>query len=109
MTIPTTPLDAQMSMLLFLSTFLYFVGLLGVIYNYKNYLITMMSIELMYLGVITNFVLYSSFSSFSVGFIYSILLLILAASESAVGLGLLILLYRFGRTIEFSAYESLGG
>lgn len=81
---------------------IYFTGLLGMIYNMKNYLITMMSVELMYLGVITAFVLTNNA-------VYSLLILILAACESAVGLGLLILLYRFGRSIEFSAYEELRG
>lgn len=100
--------DAQYSTVVLAST-LYFVGLLGMIYNYKNYLITMMSVELMYLGAITNFVLYGSFAFDRGGSIYGLVLLILAACESAVGLGLLILMYRFGRSIEFTAYEALKG
>lgn len=95
--------------LLPLSSILFFAGLLGMTYNYKNYLVTMLSVELLYLGAISSFVFYSSASHSPVGAIYSMLLLILAACESAIGLGLLIILYRFGRSIDFSSYESLGG
>lgn len=44
-----------------LFTILYLIGLLGMIFNYKNFLVTMMSVELMYLGVVANFVLVSLF------------------------------------------------
>ena len=43
------------------------------------------------------------------GQIYANFLLILAAAESAVGLGLLIVLYRFGNSIEFQEYQKLKG
>jgi len=36
---------------------IFFIGLLGIVFNYKNFLITMMSAELMYLGVIVLFIL----------------------------------------------------
>lgn len=95
--------------LLLFSFLLFLAGLLGMIHNYKNYLVTMMSVELMYLGAISNFVFYSSFFGDPRGAIYGLLTLILAACESAIGLGLLIVLYRFGRSIDFSSYEALGG
>jgi NADH-quinone oxidoreductase subunit K len=94
---------------LIFSFFLFFFGLLGMIFNYKNFLVTMMSIELMYLGAVTSFVLYGTVCHDSRGSIYGLLLLILAACESAIGLGILIVLYRFGRSIDFSAYQQLGG
>lgn len=68
-----------------------------------------MSIEIMYLGAITSFVLYGAFCRDLRGLVYGMLLLILAACESAIGLGVLIVLYRFGRTIDFNAYQTLGG
>jgi NADH-quinone oxidoreductase subunit K len=89
--------------LLLFSFLLFLAGLLGMVYNYKNYLVTMMSVELMYLGAISSFVFYSN------GAVYGLLILILAACESSIGLGLLIVLYRFGRSIDFSSYEALGG
>lgn len=95
--------------LLLFAFVLFSSGLLGMVYNYKNYLVTMMSVELMYLGAISNFVFYGSFFSDTRSAIYGLLTLILAACESAIGLGLLIILYRFGRSIDFSSYETLKG
>lgn len=69
----------------------------------------MMSVELMYLGAVSSFVLYGTVTHDARAAIYGLLFLILAACESAIGLGLLIVIYRFGRSIDFSAYEELGG
>ncbi|MGZ6444705.1 MAG: NADH-quinone oxidoreductase subunit NuoK [Bdellovibrio sp.] len=91
------------------SFLLYLVGLLGMIFNYKNFLVTMMSIEMMYLGAVSSFVIYSTVTNDVRGAIYGLLLLILAACESAIGLGILIVLYRFGRAIDFNSYQQLGG
>lgn len=91
------------------SFFLFLAGLLGMIFNYKNFLVTMLCVELMYLGAISSFVLYGTVCHDSRGSVYGLLLLVLAACESAVGLGILIVLHRFGRSVEFSAYEELGG
>lgn len=88
---------------------LYSLGLLGMLFNYKNFLITMMSVELMYLGVISSFVFLSSHCDNVPSAIYSLALLILAACESAIGLGILIVIYRFGKSVAFIAYEQLGG
>jgi NADH:ubiquinone oxidoreductase subunit K len=63
----------------------------------------------MYLGAVSSFVLYSAVSYDSRGAIYGLLLLILVACESAIGLGILIVLYRFGRAIDFNSYQHLGG
>lgn len=69
----------------------------------------MLSIELMYLGVVLSFILVSISTYNTKGQIYALLLLIVAAAESAIGLGVLIVLYRFGKSIEFSAYQELKG
>jgi NADH:ubiquinone oxidoreductase subunit K len=69
----------------------------------------MMSVELMYLGAITSFVLYGTVAHDVHALIFGLLFLILAACESAVGLGILIVLYRFGNSIDFLNYEQLGG
>lgn len=88
---------------------LYFAGVLGIIFNHKNFLVTIRSIELRYLGIITSFVIYGVSFGDHRGAIYGLLILILAACESAVGLGIIIVLHRFGRSIDFSAYQDLGG
>jgi NADH:ubiquinone oxidoreductase subunit K len=84
-------------------------GLLGMIFNYQNFLVTMMCVELMYLGAISSFVLYGVALHNAQALSYGLFFLILAACESAVGLGILIVLYRFGRSIAFSAHEQIGG
>lgn len=63
----------------------------------------------MYLGITICFLIVSLITFDPKGKIYSLLLLILAASESAVGLGILIVLYRFGKAIDFLTYQTLKG
>lgn len=91
------------------SLFLYLIGLFGMIFNYKNFIVTMMSVELMYLGVISSFVYYGVTCHDGRGNVYGLFLLVLAACESAVGLGIIVVLYRFGRSIDFASYQELGG
>jgi NADH-quinone oxidoreductase subunit K len=100
--------DALPFLVLFASL-LFLAGLFGILYSYSNFLITMMAIELMYLGAVSSFVLYGALCYDTRGFIYALLLLILAACESALGLGMIIVLYRFDRTIDFDAFQELGG
>jgi len=88
---------------------LFFLGLAGMVFNYKNFLVTMMSVECMYLGAVTSFVFYGLAFYDNTATIYGLLVLIFAACESAIGLGLLVSIYRFGRTIGFSSLTALGG
>jgi NADH:ubiquinone oxidoreductase subunit K len=69
----------------------------------------MMSIECMYLGAVTSFVFYGIAFHDTTAAIYGLLVLIFAACESAIGLGLLVCAYRFGRTIGFTALTALKG
>lgn len=104
-----TPLETPVPVWLTVSFSLFFIGLAGMAFNYKNFLVTMMCVEIMYLGAVTSFVFYGLAFHDITAAIYGLLVLIFAACESAVGLGLLISVYRFGRTIGFSALISLGG
>lgn len=69
----------------------------------------MFCIELMYLGITVCFIILSNATLDFKGQIYAILLLVLAAAESAIGLGILIVLYRFGKSITFESYQELKG
>ena len=69
----------------------------------------MFCIEIMYLGITVCFVIVSISTADPKGQIYAILLIVIAAAESAVGLGMLIVLYRFGSSIDFSDYQELKG
>jgi len=94
---------------LFLFYFLFLIGLTGIIFNYRNYLVTMFCIELMYLGITICFIIISISTADPKGQVYALLLLVIAAAESAIGLGVLIVLYRFGNSIEFNDYQELKG
>jgi len=77
------------------------------VYNYRNFLITMLSVEVMYLGNVTSFVIYGVTYQDKNALIYALLVLIFAACESAVGLGVLIVLYRFGNSVAFDSYTTM--
>ena len=86
---------------------LFLIGLLGMVYTYKNFLVTMMCVEIMHLGVVTSFVLYGLIFHDQMSTIYGLLVLIFATCESALGLGLLLSIYRFGRRIDFDTHVIL--
>ena len=95
--------------LLFLFGAIFFIGLIGIVFKRDHFLITLLSIETMYLGIISSFVLIS-FNTFEIlGQTCALLFLIVAACESAIGLGVLIVLYRNGKTLDFEDYETLKG
>lgn len=64
---------------------------------------------MMYFSITTCFIFTGWAINDPKGHIYALLLVVLAAAESAVGLGILIVLYRFGKSIEFSSYNKLVG
>jgi len=69
----------------------------------------MLCVELMYFGIVVSFILVGIATYDPKGQIYALILVILAASESAIGLGILIVLYRFGKSIDFIDYQELKG
>jgi len=69
----------------------------------------MLNIEIMYLGLTLSFLIISNATLDPTGQIYALILLIVAAAESAIGLGLLIVLYRSSKTINFDDYKDLKG
>ena len=85
------------------------IGIYGIVFNFKNFLVTMMCIELAYLGVSMTFIINSLYFFDPVGQLYSLFLIILAAGEAAVGLGILIVIFRIERRIDFGTYRALGG
>jgi NADH-quinone oxidoreductase subunit K len=102
-------LGEMLSSCLLFTSFLFFVGLLGMVFNHKNFLVAMLAIELMYLGAVSSFVLYGAICHDPRCAIYGLILLIIVACESAVGLGVLILVYRFDQTIFVEEFQTLGG
>lgn len=82
-----------------LSMILFLLGIWGIFLNRKNIIIMLMSIELMLLAVNLNFLLFSVYLDDLIGQLFALLVLTVAAAESAIGLALLVVYYRVRGTI----------
>lgn len=94
---------------LVVSSLLFIIGLAGIIINRKNIITLLMSIELVLLAVNTNFVAFSRFLDDPSGQIFVFFILTVAAAEAAIGLAILLLVFRNRRTIEVEKLDSLQG
>lgn len=94
---------------LILAGFLFGLGVAGIILNRKNLIVLLMSIELILLSVNTNFVAFSYFLNNVVGQVFVFFVLTVAASEAAIGLAILVVLYRKRKTIEVQQLDALKG
>ena len=73
---------------------LFTLGIFGIFLNRKNVIVILMSVELILLAVNINFVAFSAFLNDIVGQIYALLVLTVAAAETAIGLAILVVYYR---------------
>lgn len=92
---------------LVLGAILFCISLAGIFLNRKNIIIILMSIELMLLAVNINFIAFSHFLSDTTGQIFVFFILTVAAAEAAIGLAILIVLFRNKRTINVTNLDSL--
>ena len=81
------------------SMILFLLGIWGIFLNRKNIIIMLMSIELMLLAVNLNFLIFSVYLDDLMGQLFALLILTVAAAESAIGLALLVVYYRIRGTI----------
>jgi len=79
---------------LVLAAILFLIGLLGVILNRRNVIILLMAIELMLLAVNINMVAFSHFGGNLSGQVFAMMILTVAAAESAIGLAILVISFR---------------
>ena len=79
--------------------FLFCLGLFGIILNRQNIIIILMSIELLLLSINLNFIYFSILIDDIIGQVFSLLILTVAASESAIGLALMIVFYKLSGNI----------
>ena len=86
---------------------LFLIGVLGLVLNRKNILITIMSIELMLLAVNLNFIVFSIYLDDIVGHIFVIFILTIAATESAIGLAILTIYYKLKNTIQMDKIKTI--
>ena len=102
--IQTIPLEWY----LLLSTVLFTIGVLGVLFR-RNAIIIFMSIELMLLAVNINFVAFSVEMQDIVGQVFSIIILSIAAAEISIGLAILVLYFRNRDSIEIEDVNQMKG
>jgi len=94
---------------LFLGAALFCISVAGIFINRKNVIVLLMSIELMLLAVNTNFIAFSHFLGDAAGQIFVFFILTVAAAESAIGLAILVVLFRSHDTINVKELDSLKG
>ena len=88
---------------------LFTFGIFGIFLNRKNVIIILMAIELMLLAVNMNFIAFSSFMGDMAGQIFVFFILTVAAAESAIGLAILVLLFRNVGSIDVEDMGRLKG
>ncbi|AHE68248.1 NADH-quinone oxidoreductase subunit NuoK [Legionella oakridgensis] len=94
---------------LILSAILFGLSLMGIILNRKNIIILLVCIELMLLAVNTNFVAFSHYYGGNVGEVFVFFILTVAAAEAAIGLAIVMLLYRNRGNIDVRMMNHLKG
>ena len=94
---------------LVLGAILFAIAVVGIFLNRKNVIVLLMAIELMLLAVNLNFIAFSYFLGDVSGQIFVLFILTVAAAESAIGLAILVVLFRNLNTINIEDLDSLKG
>lgn len=95
--------------LLALGAVLFCISMAGIFLNRKNVIVLLMSIELMLLSVNINFIAFSRELGDAAGQIFVFFILTVAAAEAAIGLAILVALFRTRGTINVGEVDSLKG
>lgn len=98
-----------LSHFLVLAALLFAVSAIGIFLNRRNLIVLLMAIELMLLAVNINFIGFSRFLGDVDGQVFVFFILTVAAAESAIGLAILVVLFRNRRTINVAEIESMKG
>ena len=88
---------------------LFAISVVGIFLNRKNLIVLLMAIELMLLAVNLNFIAFSHFLGDMGGQVFVFFILTVAAAESAIGLAILVVLFRNRRTIHVDDLDQLKG
>lgn len=98
-----------LSHFLIVNAIFFALAIAGIMINRKNIIVLLMCIEMMLLAVNTNFVAFSSYLGNNTGEVFVFFILTVAAAESAIGLAILVVLYRNKHTINVQELDSLKG
>jgi NADH-quinone oxidoreductase subunit K len=94
---------------LILGALLFTISVVGLFLNRKNLIVILMAIELMLLAVNINFIAFSHYLNDVAGQVFVFFILTVAAAESAIGLAILVALFRNLRTINMDELDQLKG
>ena len=99
----------SLSHYLVLGALLFAISVVGIFLNRKNVIVLLMAIELMLLAVNLNFIAFSRYLDDPAGQVFVFFILTVAAAESAIGLAILVVLFRNLSTINVEDLDSLKG
>jgi len=94
---------------LVLGALLFAIAVVGIFLNRKNLIVLLMAIELMLLAVNLNFIAFSHYLGDAAGQVFVFFILTVAAAESAIGLAILVVLFRSLESINVEDLDSLKG
>ena len=94
---------------LVLGAILFAISVIGIFLNRRNVIIMLMALELMLLAVNLNFIAFSRYLDDTAGQIFVFFILTVAAAESAIGLAILVVLFRNRATIAADELDALKG
>ncbi|MFT3804597.1 MAG: NADH-quinone oxidoreductase subunit NuoK [Burkholderiaceae bacterium] len=94
---------------LVLGAIMFSISVVGIYLNRRNVIVVLMAIELMLLAVNINFVAFSHFLGDAAGQVFVFFILTVAAAESAIGLAILVLLFRNLDTVSVEELDRLKG
>jgi NADH-quinone oxidoreductase subunit K len=94
---------------LVVSAILFSLSLVGVMLNRKNIIMVLMCIELMLLAVNTNFIAFAHYLGDLAGQVFVFFILTVAAAETAIGLAIVVLLFRNRGSIDVDNMNQLKG
>ena len=99
----------SLSHYLVLGALLFSISVVGIFLNRKNLIVLLMAIELMLLAVNMNFIAFSHYLGDVAGQIFVFFILTVAAAESAIGLAILVVLFRNRASINVEELDALQG
>ena len=99
----------QLEFVLMLAGLLFALSVAGIFLNRKNVILLLMCIELMLLAVNFNFVAFSRYTGDDTGQVFVFFILTVAAAEAAIGLAILVVLFRNRRSINVQELDSMKG
>ncbi len=94
---------------LVLGALLFCISVAGIFINRKNVIVLLMAIELMLLSVNMNFIAFSRYLDDMAGQVFVFFILTVAAAEAAIGLAILVVLFRARSTINVAELDTLRG